>query len=115
MRYFTQIIKDEFLTATFYDARLLPLKSRILTAYISTACYSEDIACCVYLGFDEKMAFYWRIIALVLSLVIGVGAGLGTRDVEFGLEVGTAVLAVLLVIQATLALRISTRDNIDYI
>jgi hypothetical protein len=86
----------------------------MLAAHISTASHGEDIACCVYLGFDENIAFYWRFVALVISFINGLGAGFGTRDAEFGLEVGTAILAVLLVIQATLVLRLPTRDKADY-
>jgi hypothetical protein len=114
MRYFTNITKDEFLTATFHNPRLLPPESRMLAAQITTASYGENIACCVYLGFDEKIALYWRLIALVISLINGLGAGFGTRNAEFGLEVGTAILAVLLVIQATLVLRITTGDKVEY-
>ena len=50
------------------------------------------------------MVGYWQLVALTLSIFGGLAAGIGLKDGQVGLDVATAILAVLLVIHGTLKL-----------
>jgi hypothetical protein len=61
-------------------------------------------ACVVYTEVDKKAAAIWLFIALGLSTVAGVAAGVGGENANLGFDVGTCVLAVLSVVQGFLLL-----------
>lgn len=69
---------------------------------------------CVYLGLDETMALYWRLAALMLSILGGLVVGFGSRDAQLGLDVGTAILAILLVFHGTLRIQATLSKRCSY-
>ena len=63
---------------------------------------TEERILCIYLEVDETLASYWRLTALVFSLFIGLGIGLSSRNAQLGLDLGSCMLAALLVLQSGL-------------
>lgn len=59
---------------------------------------------CVYLDFDGTRAAQWRLVALFVSMLGGLGAGFGSKNAQLGLDVGTAMLAIFMVLQGSLIL-----------
>lgn len=107
-RYLTRMTKDNFLTNVFHDPSLLAPKSNIISNYILAGLgnrvgyTSGNKVFCIYLELDEKKASYWRLAALFLSILRGMGTGVGSKNARLGLDVGTAMLAILLVLQGSL-------------
>jgi hypothetical protein len=63
---------------------------------------SDNKVFCVYLELDEARASYWRLAALFLSILGGIGTGVGSKNAQLGLDVGTAMLALFLVLRGSL-------------
>jgi hypothetical protein len=108
IRIITRINKDNFLTNVFYNPSLLALKSNIIPNYILTGLRnrvgytSENEVFCVYLELDDARASHWRLAALFLSVLGGIGTGVGSKNAQLGLDVGTTMLALFLVLRGSL-------------
>lgn len=108
--YLNRIYKDEFLTSTFHHPFLLSPNSKLIATYMFSELLDrkdnsvDEQIFCVYLGLDEMMVGYWQLVALTLSVFGGLAAGFSLKDGQVGLDVATAILALLLVIQGALKL-----------
>jgi hypothetical protein len=96
------------LTNVFHDSRLLPQESNIVLSYMSARIHNgvghslNNVVLCVYMELDETRSSLWRLAALFLSVFGGIGAGVKSKNAQLGLDVGTGMLAILLVLQGSL-------------
>jgi hypothetical protein len=96
------------LTNVFHDSSLLAPESNIVLNYMSARIRNgighslNDVVLCVYMELDETRSSLWRLAALFLSILGGIGAGAKSKNAQLGLDVGTGMLAILLVLQGSL-------------
>ena len=101
--------KNNFLTNVFHHPSLLAPKSNIISNYILAGLdnfvghTSDNEVFCVYLELDEATVSHWRLAGLFLSILGGLGTGVGSKNAQLGLDVGTAMLAIFLVLQGSLS------------
>lgn len=105
-----QIVRDDFVTAAFLAQPASSPESTSIARYLFDKLGSEksDVkcraACVIYTELDRKVAAIWLLIAIGLSTVGGVAAGVGGQNANLGFDVGTCVLAVLSGLQGVLFL-----------
>ena len=108
VQYLKWITKDNYLTKALRNTNAIVSDSSTMINYIAAVLYgshsadTEERILCIYLEVDETLASYWRLTALIFSLFIGLGSGLGSRNAQLGLDIGSCMLAALLVLQSAL-------------
>lgn len=58
----------------------------------------------LYPEIDRRIASMWLFVALILSILGGVAAGVSSDDANIGFNVGTCILAILSTVQGLLIL-----------
>lgn len=60
--------------------------------------------------YDRRVACFWLIIALGVSMAFGIAAGVISQTVQVGIDLGTGVLAFLTVIHKILNCAVDSKD-----
>lgn len=108
--YNTTFAKDEILTSLLHDKSGVALSSSSISDYLLD--HRRDkrspVGCSIagwylYHELDRKNSSMWLLVAIILSIIGGVSAGL-IGDTNLGLNVGTALLAASSAVQWLLIL-----------
>ncbi|KAH7066877.1 hypothetical protein BKA63DRAFT_607765 [Paraphoma chrysanthemicola] len=94
-----QIVNDRILTQLLRKPSAFALDTRAIQEYLTAGRKlerGEDIQMwCLYYEFDGMAASMWLMLALLLSVLLGVAIETIIRDIELAFSVGTGLLVVL--------------------